>query len=249
MQIDPKQRFTDRVGDYVKFRPSYPVELVNYLSLQGRPLRVADIGSGTGLFAKLLLEAGHEVYGVEPNSAMRAAGEKFLVGFPLFHSQEGGADWTGLPSGEFDLITAAQAFHWFDVQKTKRECQRILKPEGRVALIWNGRETKSEFGKAFDAFNRKFANDDPFADRNWEEIFHSFFGGEHYESLRFDYSQTMDWEAFWGRFQSVSYSPKPDHPNFEPARAALKNIYVQYAENGFVKMVYETELFYGTIRD
>src|SRR5581483_5036963 len=144
--IDPTQRFSSRVDKYTKYRPGYPPEIVELLRAQCglTPSSViADVASGTGLFTKLLLENGNEVYGVEPNAEMRKAGEEYLAGYPRFHSVAGKAEATGLPDHSFDFVTAAQAAHWFDQAGARREFVRVLKPGGWTVLVWNERCTDS----------------------------------------------------------------------------------------------------------
>lgn len=130
MPADSTKRFTDRVANYVKYRPGYPQEAVNYLekACDLKPGSViADIGAGTGIFTKLLLEKGHKVYAIEPNDAMREEADRQLGPFPGYHSMPGTADKTGLSARSIDLITCAQAFHWFNTAEAKAEFQRILK--------------------------------------------------------------------------------------------------------------------------
>jgi len=139
-------RFSDRVEDYVRYRPGYPSAVIDLFKAElglGAGTCVADAGSGTGIFSELLLRAGATVYGVEPNPEMRAAAERLLAGYSGFHSIAAPAEDTGLPGGSFDLVTAAQAFHWFDAQRARTEFSRLLRPGGHVALVWNGRETAS----------------------------------------------------------------------------------------------------------
>ena len=141
--IDPKERFTNRVDDYVRYRPGYPPELFEMLLVEcglGQESRVADVGSGTGILTRALLEAtGARVAAIEPNAAMRAAAERSLAGEPRFESLSSSAEATGLPGASVDLVIAAQAFHWFDPPRTRAEFARILKPRGKVALVWNQR--------------------------------------------------------------------------------------------------------------
>jgi SAM-dependent methyltransferase len=137
---DTTRRFSDRVQDYVRYRPDYPAELLPMLVKEtgfSSKSVVADIGSGTGKLAMLFLDYGNVVYGVEPNDEMRLAAEDLLAGYDNFRSLKGTAEATGLPDKAVDLITAGQAFHWFDVPKAQIEFRRILKPGGMVVLVWN----------------------------------------------------------------------------------------------------------------
>src|SRR5260370_27703184 len=139
---DAKQRFSNRVADYVRYRPSYPAALLDLLRAECG-LRsshvIADVGSGTGLLSKLFLENGNCVFGVEPNPEMRQAGEEFLNSFCEFVSVSASAEATTLGDSTIDFITAAQAFHWFDPHAARREFARILKPGGSVVILWNDR--------------------------------------------------------------------------------------------------------------
>src|ERR1019366_8204811 len=125
---DPTGRFSSRVDDYVRYRPSYPSGIVTLLQLHCglTPVSVvADIGSGTGLLAELFLKFGCVVFCVEPNIQMRIAGEHMLRGFGNFHSVDGRAENTGLGDASVDLAVSGQAFHWFDPVRTRDELRRI----------------------------------------------------------------------------------------------------------------------------
>src|ERR1035438_3538154 len=137
MSSDPTQRFSSRVEDYICYRPSYPADAIAFLEREcglTSQSRVADIGSGTGLLSEPFLRFGCEVDGVEPNAEMRAAGQRLLAGWPRFHSIAGRAEATTLPNGSADLVSAGQAFHWFDSDAARTEFRRILKPGGGGAL-------------------------------------------------------------------------------------------------------------------
>src|SRR6478736_4668899 len=139
--IDPTTRFTTRVGNYVKYRPSYPTAIITLLEQEcglTNETVVADIGSGTGFMTELFLKHGNQVFGVEPNAEMRAAGERLLAKYPSFISVNATAESTTLPDHSIDSIVAGQAFHWFDRAATRAEFKRILKPGGWVVLVWNG---------------------------------------------------------------------------------------------------------------
>src|ERR1700678_1940440 len=139
-------RFSDRVENYVRYRPGYPPEVMQELKTEcGLNPRhvVADVASGTGIWTRLLLENGNPVFGVEPNPEMREAGEGLLGAFPKFTSVAGAAEATTLADHSVDFVTAAQAAHWFDRAGARREFVRILKPGGWLVLLWNERLTDS----------------------------------------------------------------------------------------------------------
>jgi len=249
--IDSRQRFSDRVEDYVRYRPSYPPGLLAFVwqrtGLEPSS-RVADIGSGTGIFSGLLLEAGATVFAVEPNAAMRAAAEASFQGRPGFTSLEGTAEATGLPEGSVSLITCAQAFHWFDPAAARREFVRILSPGGWCALIWNTPvRDGSPFALGYEKIKTEFGTD--FERIRHESIpperFTAFFGRPDWEKRRFANSQTLDYSGLKGRLLSSSYAPKPGHPRHLPMLAALEELYTRCQKGSLVRMDYETELFLG----
>src|SRR5882724_5446254 len=143
------QRFSDRVDNYIRYRPGYPIEILDLLRERcglTPQARIADIGFGTGIFTRMLLENGNTVVGIEPNQEMREAGARLLTGFPEFRGSGGTAENTTLENQSVEFITAAQAAHWFDREPARREFLRILKPGGWVVLLWNERRTE---GTAF----------------------------------------------------------------------------------------------------
>ena len=153
---DPAARFSNRVADYARARPSYPSELMNLLESEvglARGCTVADVGSGTGILTGLLLETGCRVIGVEPNDEMRGAAEARLAGHPEYQSIPGTAENTGIAENSVDVVTAAQAFHWFDVARSAREFRRILRQKGWVVLVWNRRRVAdTAFSGGYERF-------------------------------------------------------------------------------------------------
>jgi SAM-dependent methyltransferase len=160
---DAKQRFSNRVADYVRYRPSYPSALIDLLRDECglRPDHaVADVGSGTGLLSKLFLENGNRVLGIEPNEEMRRAGEEYLATYKNFSSVRGSSEATTLADSSVAFITAAQAFHWFEPIATRREFLRILKPSGWVVVIWNDRRiSETAFGRAYEDLLVRYGTD------------------------------------------------------------------------------------------
>jgi ubiquinone/menaquinone biosynthesis C-methylase UbiE len=139
---DPTQRFTNRVDHYTKYRPPYPRAVLDLLRVKcglTSTSVVADVGSGTGILSQLFLNNGNRVFGIEPNKEMREAGERRLNDHPRFTSVAGTAEATTLDDDSVDLVTAGQAFHWLDPERTRTEFARILEPGGWVVLVWNWR--------------------------------------------------------------------------------------------------------------
>ncbi|HEU5014136.1 MAG TPA: class I SAM-dependent methyltransferase, partial [Roseiflexaceae bacterium] len=211
--MDSTQRFSSRVENYVKYRPSYPQEIIAALQ-QACGLTsdsiVADVGSGTGIFAELLLRNGNTVYGIEPNQAMRAAGEQLLQHFPRFHSVNGTAEATTLPAQSVDFITAGQAFHWFDPDRARREFARILRPGGWVALIWNERRSDSTpFLRDYEQLLRTYGTDyEASKHTNFDaELIRAFFAPNPMFMQTFENQQRFDYDGLRGRLLSSSYTP------------------------------------------
>lgn len=253
MLLDPTQRFSSRVANYINYRPSYPPEvlgaLVTECGLQPSWV-VADIGSGTGLFAGLLLQNGNLVYGVEPNAEMRAAGEKLLADYPGFHSVAGRAEATGLAAASVDLVTAGQAFHWFDAEAARVEFRRVLKAGGWVALVWNERLTDSTpFMRDYEALLRDHAPDYAYVIHREvsESALAAFFRPLPMRVHRFPNRQTFGWDGLAGRVLSSSYVPEPGRPGHEALMKRLGELFRTHADEGVVSFDYETTLYLGRL--
>ncbi|MBM3935477.1 MAG: class I SAM-dependent methyltransferase [SAR202 cluster bacterium] len=251
--IQPTKRFSNRVADYIRYRPSYPPEVIETLRRQcdlGVGSAVADIGSGTGIFTALLLNTGARVYGVEPNDEMRLAGESALSGHAGFRSVCGTAEATELPGASVDLITVAQAFHWFRPEETRREFRRILRPSGWTALIWNTRDDSLPFHRHYDALLRRYSPE--YADSNHTDTVgnpgvRSFFGEGFAGTHTFKNGQLLDLASLKGRTNSSSYCPTPDSPNHAPLMAGLDTLFAKHAVGGKVSFGYITEVHLGRV--
>ena len=244
------RRFSDRVDDYVRYRPGYPDDLVTTLldrsGLQNHGV-AADIGSGTGIFTAKLLEAGLQVFGVEPNDEMRRAAEYLLEGYNGFTSIAAPAENTGLEDSSVDLITAAQAFHWFNNQPTREEFRRILKPAGHLALIWNRRRTEQAFQRDYDALLRERAPE--YGKVNHMNLDDSeiagFFDSDGPEKHHFTYRQSFEFESLLGRVKSSSYCPLEGSDAFRNLRAGLLELFEKHAVDGTIDFEYDTHLYLG----
>jgi SAM-dependent methyltransferase len=251
--MDATLRFSDRVENYSKYRPSYPVKAIDLLEAEcglKAGAHVADIGSGTGISAELLLERGAKVYAVEPNAEMRAVAEAKFAGRPGFMSLPNPAESTGIGDGVIDLVVAAQAFHWFDKPRFRMECMRILRPGGCVALIWNNRKTDaSPFLQEYEKLLRNLGTDYLRVDHNLvtEADFNGFFGSDAYHLSKFQNEQVFGWEGFLGRVLSSSYTPPAGHPDHQPLIEGLRGVYDKYQQGGQVAFVYDTEVYWGSL--
>jgi ubiquinone/menaquinone biosynthesis C-methylase UbiE len=249
---DTVERFSNRVANYVKYRPSYPKEILRLfrdeMNLQANSI-VADVGSGTGISAKIFLKNGNKVYGVEPNAAMRAAAEEFLKEFPRFQSVDGTSENTNLPDKSVDFVIAAQAFHWFKPNETRPEFKRILRENGFVALIWNERQLDTNnFLIEYENLLKKFGTDYEKVrhDHLDEKIFKDFFQNE-FSQKTFLNAQTVDFEGLKGRILSSSYMPSETDANYAPMIIELQDIFAKYAESGKIDILYNTNIFYTRI--
>ncbi|MCU1264504.1 MAG: putative methyltransferase [Acidobacteria bacterium] len=251
---DPTRRFSSRVDNYVKYRPGYPREVIKLLAAEcglTRTAVVADVGSGTGIFSELLLQNGNRVYGVEPNQAMREAAERLLQDYPVFNSIVGAAERTTLADHSVDLVTAGQAFHWFDQAKARQEFRRILRRDGWVALIWNERRLdSSEFLRALEALLVSFGTDyEQVRHENVYEDIAAFFGANALNTATFENLQHLDFRGLEGRICSASYCPEPGHPRFELMLESLRTIFRTYAKDGKVTIEYDTKVYYGQLNN
>ncbi len=250
---DATTRFSSRVDHYVRCRPSYPTEvwdvLVEAVDLHAGSV-IADIGSGTGISSRVFLEHGCTVYGVEPNAAMRAAGERELAAFPSFHSVDGTAEATGLPDASVDLVIAAQAFHWFNAVAARKEFARITGGDHDCALIWNTRRLESTpFLRDYEGLLHRFGTDyAQIQQRTVDPARLDAFFDRAYETHRLYNEQRFDLDGLRGRVLSSSYTPGPDHPQHGPMLAALDQLFATHQHDGVVTFEYDTEVFIGRVR-
>ena len=250
---DSTQRFSDRVEAYLAGRPRYPAAIVDHLSNCGAlPARgvVADIGVGTGLSAEPFLAAGHRVIGVEPNAPMRAAGMEYLVRFPAYSGHDGTADATCLDAASVDLVIAAQAFHWFDAARFRTESQRILRPGGWAALIWNDRDlTGTPFLAGYEALLLDYGNDYRairYRHQGTDSI-PVYFGGPAPAVAEFPHQRKMNWAAVAALAGSASYLPAEGQPRHDELMAGLKALFDGQAVNGAIDMRYTCRVHAGRL--
>lgn len=239
--LNPTGRFSDRVDDYVRYRPTYPAAAVDCVLEEVRAGTVAaDIGAGTGIWTRLLAERGVPVLAIEPNAEMRAAAPE-LSGVTW---QAGTAEATGLGDGACGLITVAQAFHWFRAREALREFARVLSPGGRLALIWNRRRKDDAFTHAYrDAIlavgAETAAERMEFEPGTLSED--GLFAPP--ERFAFAHAQVLERTGLHGRARSASYVPKAG-PRAEELGARLDALFDQYADPaGRVRLSYLCEVW------
>ncbi len=250
MNDDTIERFSNRVENYVKYRPNYPAEILDFfgdrMNLKKESV-IADIGSGTGISAKLFLQNSNAVFGIEPNKEMRRAAEKFLEDFPNFVSLNGTAENTTLPENSIDFIIAAQAFHWFKPTETRNEFKRILKENGFIALIWNERQLETNsFLREYEQFLIEFGTDYQKVrhDSVTKDILQTLFQTDFCEVI-FQNAQSLDFDGLRGRMLSASYMPTKESLFFDKMMIKLKSLFAQHAENGKIEVLYDTKVYYA----
>jgi SAM-dependent methyltransferase len=244
-------RFSDRVENYVRYRPGYPLEALAVLRSEcglAPSHVVADIASGTGIWTRILLENGNHVFGVEPNAEMRQAGERVLAGFPGFTGVAGTAEATTLANQSVDFVTAAQAAHWFDRKRARQEFLRILKPGGWLVLLWNERLTDTTpFLRDYEQLLLTYGTD-------YQEVRHErtgvkeFFDPQPFQEHAFPNYQEFDYEGVQGRLLSSSYVPGASDARYEPMLRQLRAIFDRYAVSGRATFEYKTRVYFGRVR-
>ena len=245
---DSVSRFSNRVANYVRYRPDYPRAVLTCLADEAslRPDSVvADIGCGTGISTRMFLENGNRVFGVEPNEAMREAAAEYLADLGDLTLVDGTSDDTTLPDASIDLIVAAQAFHWFDPERARVEFQRIAKAGGAVALIWNERrldhdEYHSEYEKVLVKYSRDYAvvRHDRFDEAVLSEFFHGKVVKRSFENY-----QDLDLDGVKGRMLSASYMPAEGDDRYPELMDEIERLFAKHERSGRIKVFYDTNVY------
>lgn len=256
MELKNENRFAGKADMYKKFRPTYPIELIDYLYSQigfNQDSVIADIGSGTGIFSRLLLERGSQVYCVEPNEDMRMTAEFDLAEFDNCVSVNATAENTTLENASVDFITTAQAFHWFNRENFKAECKRILKANGKAVIIINDRDYGQEIVKKDYAIRAKYAVGDKaglgrgFGFR--DDIVKDFFIDNIFECQKFQNNLQFDKDSFIGRNLSTSYAPKEetDREKYNGLVCELGELFDEYNSNGILFFPHFSKSYIGIV--
>ncbi len=251
--MQPTDRFSSRVDDYARYRPSYPppaLELLRERCGLAPGAVVADLGSGTGILTELLLERGAQVFAVEPNEHMRAAAEAQLSQEPRFRSIAGSAEATTLASGSVDLLVAGQAFHWFDPQRARLEALRVLRPGAWAALLWNERPPEATpFLADYEALLKRHAPEYTRITASRADVgaMRGFLGAA-MEVRAFANQQILDFEGLRGRLMSSSYAPEPGSADYEPMIGMLREVFARHERDGRITMPYSTLVYFAPLR-
>ncbi len=245
-------KFDSKGNVYSKARPSYPDALFSFLLCE-RVINIetvsADIGSGTGIFTIALSQFVNSVFAVEPNNDMRFIAEEKYKTIANITSINATAENTSLSDHSIDLVTVAQAFHWFDRGMFKDECKRILKPNGKVVLVWNDRDIESEIIKDNFMVNKKYCKDFKGSSNGIDfskDSFSDFFN-EDFEMVEFCNNLVYTREDFVARNLSSSYAPKENDLTYDEYIKSIKEVFDKHQTNGTVKYPYITRCYIGTI--
>ncbi|MBR1777927.1 MAG: methyltransferase domain-containing protein [Alphaproteobacteria bacterium] len=248
--MENTDRFTGKAVAYTKGRPMYAQAALDFLKKQGinENARIADIGAGTGIFSKQLAQTGATVFAVEPNDDMRQTAKEYLDGSNA-RCIDGSAENTALPDHCVNFVSAAQAFHWFDKAAFRKECDRILVPDGQIILIWNIEVFGSDFFRDYGEILKRLTNEDmPQTNENnpYEFFFkmaESFLSD--FRQYAFDNTLYLDEETFLYKSLSSSAAPGKDDPHYKLFSQELKKLFVQYQDGGKLTYPHETVLYIG----
>ena len=200
--MQENQNFAGKASSYQKGRPSYSDQLKSVLHTLVFPHtahpRAADIGCGTGIFSRLLIDCAYHVYGIEPDTSMLSLATEELDS-KLFTPISGTAEDIPLSDNSVDLVSCAQSFHWFDSVSFRAECDRILRPNGKILLIWNTKDTDSPIMRDYQEIctrilGTRFSGFHNGLNLSGKEVLSFFHSHEH--TLTFSNDQFVSMEKF-----------------------------------------------------
>ena len=240
-------RFSDRVEDYIKYRPHYPQQIIEILTNKAglnHNSIIADIGSGTGISSSLFLKNRNRLYAIEPNKEMRESAELFFLKDENFISVNGTAEQTNLKEHSIDIIFCAQAFHWFNKRETKIEFNRILRKDGHIVLVWNVRKEKSDFQKGYEMILGSIPEYKNVNHRNIAEgeIIDFFSPGIMYKESVPNF-QLFNLDGLKGRLKSSSYCPK-EGDEYKKLMQEVNDLFYKFEKDRIVKFEYETDIYW-----
>ncbi len=250
--MEPKdQLFSGKSDNYSKYRPSYPPEILKILKEKyglTNSMVVADVGCGTGILAALFLQNGNKVYCIDPNEEMLEIAKNELKDYQNAVFVRGYAEQTGLDDGSVNVISAGQAFHWFNMDKTKREFKRILMAPYLVVLVWNDRDNKDDFTKEYENIISHYSKgyrgtgSTIISSDSLSQFFNWSYGYYQYVNI-----QELDFDGLIGRYLSASYSLPKDDSRYQEMVARMKRAFDTFQKDGKVQMKYTTKLFVGRL--
>lgn len=248
--MKPTERFSGLADIYAASRPTYPPEAIDFIASTckiSKSSLLVDVGCGTGISTRLFTTRGIRAIGIEPNEDMRkAAKSETARGDDAVKPEyrDGTAEDTRLPDDFADVVLSAQAFHWFDAERALSEFNRVLKPNGYVALMWNERDETTPFAKGYgDLFRelpetakvemkRGIAGDPLLTNQMFTEAKRTNFKNVH----------RIDLDGVLGRAFSASYAPRDGAPA-ELLKQGLTDLFNKLQIDGFVEMHYEVSVF------
>ena len=212
---------------------------------------IADVGAGTGKFTKLLLERNLKVYCVEPNNDMLLTAKEYLAGYPECEYINSPAENILLPDKSVDFVTAAQAFHWFDEERFKEECRRILRGDGKVVLVWNYRDSKAqvtvEHEKILNRYCEDFKGFSGGEKRTPSDNYAYFFRDGIVECRTFQNDCLLDEDAFIGKALSSSYSPRESDSHYADFVAEMRKLFAKHSKDGYLNLPNVTQSYMGRV--
>ena len=243
-------RFDGKSKIYDAARPKYNEKLFDFfentLDIHHGAV-FADVGSGTGIFSEQLLNRGYRVFAIEPNSDMRKTAEEKLSKNPDFTSVNGEDGNMNLPDNIAECITAAQAFHWFDPTAFKKECRRVLNPNGKVIIIYNSRDINAECTRALADLHNEYSPDfHGFSNGISDEKCKSFFDGK-CSIFSADNSQTYTKTAYINRVLSSSYALKPEDSRYEEYLRKIGGLFDEFSVSGQLTVPVYTLAYAGEV--
>jgi SAM-dependent methyltransferase len=251
---DNTQKFTGRADAYAKYRPRYPKEILRFLEREAdfdSSKIIADVGSGTGMLSRLFLENGNPVFGVEPNDDMRKQAERELAQFPIFTSIKGTAENTTLRNGSIDLVSAGQALHWFDPERSRIEFSRILRHNGHVCIVYNDRTREEPLMESYEKVIEKAKRVTQYSNLDHHDIesdyVSRFLGNSSHKRFSVPNGQTLDFEGLLGRASSASYWPKDNQEGVAQVKAELRALFDEFQKNNRITLTYNTYVDVGAV--
>lgn len=246
-------KFTGKAAIYSKYRSNYPNECIQDIVKEvsaDKNIMIADIGAGTGKLTKQFLEKGIKVIAVEPNKDMLEVAIKDLSKYnELFEYKQEPAENTSIKSNSIDIITVAQAFHWFDKDKFKSECKRILKPNGIIAIMWNFIDYKQELESKIIETHKQYTsltfNASEEEQRDNDII--NFFGEDNYKFKIYKNNYIEDKEQFLGRQLSMSYALNENDDKYDEYVAEFNKLFAKYSKDGVIEVHNNTYCYVGRI--